>query len=221
MRGLEAPIDIAEDEARDLLLGELSRTEYQQAKPTLIDEVAQAIGQWLVDLLSGQTGDAPPLIPFLIALGVVAVVVVIAVLVYGVPRRNRGAAVLGGLFGEDESRSAAELRDAARAAAARADWLTAIAEAYRATARGLAERELVRTLPGTTAREFAHLAAIPFPAERDELDAAARAFDDVRYLGRPGGRAEYEAVLALEARLRASRPHLPGTVDAATAGAGR
>src|SRR5690606_15421147 len=106
-------------------------------------------------------------------------------------------------------RTAAELRAAARAAAGRGDWATAIAEQYRAIARGLAERELVHSLPGTTAREFAVLAGGVFPEEAAALRIAADAFDGVRYLGRPGDRDRFDAVTALEGRLRAARPTLP------------
>ena len=203
------PIELAEDEARDLLLGELSRAEYENAKPTLIDEIGAAIADWLTGLLAAEPGATPPLVPFLIALGVVAVIVAIALIVYGVPRRNRRTDALGGLFGEDERRTAAELRRAGQDAARRSDWSLAIAETYRAIARGLAERELVTTVPGTTAREFAGLAADSFPAEQAALDAAAQAFDSVRYLGGTGARDTYESPAAPEPRLRETRPQLP------------
>jgi len=206
---MHVPIELGDDEARELLLRELSKAEYQNAKPTLIDRIAQAIGDWLTGLLSGTGGDTPAFVPFVIALGIVAAVIIIVLVVYGAPRRNRRTGAIGGLFGDAERRSAAELRAAARAAADRADWTTAIAEQYRATARGLAERELVHALPGTTAREFAVLAARVFPAEAASLQTAAGAFDRVRYLGRPGDRDAFHAVVALDDRLRTARPSLP------------
>lgn len=212
---LEVPIDLGEDEARDQLLGELSKPEYHNAKPTLVDYIGQAIADWFAGLFSGDVGGTPPLVPFLIALGVVAIVVTIALLVYGVPRRNRRVHALGGMFGEEERRSAAELRSAARAAAGLGDWSLAIAEMFRATARGLAERELVTTTPGTTAREFALLAARPFPVETAALQTAASAFDDVRYLGQPGSREAFASIAALEERLRGAKPLLPELVGAA------
>lgn len=213
------PIDLSEDEARELLLTELGTAEYQNAKPTLIDQAGQAIGDWFAALFSGEGPQAPPAVPFLIALGLVALLITVALLIYGVPRRNRRAAALGGLFGEEERRAASTIRADARAAARRGDWPLAITEAYRAIARALAERELVTTLPGTTAREFAVLATRPFPAEAVALQSAASAFDEVRYLGHPGSRAQYDEVSALDAHLQGARPLLPEPASPAAVGA--
>jgi len=139
-------------------------------------------------------------------------VVVVAFLLYGRPRLNRRrAAATESLFGEDDLRAAAELRQSAERAAAAGDWTTALVELFRALARGLAERTLVDLYPGMTARGFARSAAGPFPDSRDALTTAAADFDAVRYLGRPGTADQYARLADLERELRAARPALATT----------
>ena len=112
----------------------------------------------------------------------------------------------GTLFGDDENRDAATMRRDAERAAAAGDYTTAIAELFRAIARGLAERTLVTTHPGTTASEFARRGGEVFPETAAALEAAADDFDGVRYLDRVGTAAQWDAMVALDRRLRAARP---------------
>jgi len=203
MRLLDAPLTPDAGQGQSWLGDELSKPEYAQAKPTPIDELGRAIADWFQGLLSG-TGSTPPIVGILIVLGVLVVALVIVFLITGLPHADRRLRAVGALFGESEGRSAAELRADAAAAAGREDWPTAIAERYRAAARGLDERGLVVSLPGTTAHDFARRAAERFPDEAGALDAAADAFDRVRYLGEPGSRAQYETVAALDDRLQAA-----------------
>ena len=44
------------DEARDWAERELERAAYREAEPTLFDRVAQAIGQFFIDLFNPQLG---------------------------------------------------------------------------------------------------------------------------------------------------------------------
>jgi hypothetical protein len=110
------------------------------------------------------------------------------------------------------------MRRAAERAAAAGDYTTAIAELFRSIARGLAERTLVATFPGTTARAFARRAAIVFPAEADALTTAALDFDGVRYLERTGTPEQWATMVSLEQRLRSARPAAGAAADAAGAG---
>jgi hypothetical protein len=211
---LDVPVDPDAPEARELLVEELGKAPYQAAKPGLLDLIAQQLLDWfqdLIDWLGGagaQAGQGSAPVWLLAVLVPVAIIAVLAFLVYGLPRLNRRSAVSGALFGEDDERDAAALRRAADDAAGRGDYTTAIAELFRALARGLAERALVTTHPGTTAGAFARRAAEAFPAEAEPLQASARAFDAVRYLGRPGSREQWERLAGLEARLRSARPVL-------------
>jgi hypothetical protein len=210
----DVPVDPDAPEARDWLADELSKAPYQSAKPTFLDLVAQQIFGWfddLIDWLSGAGGapgaDGAPL--WILAIVIpVAIIALLAFLIYGLPRLNRRSRATGALFGEDDDRDAAGMRRAAQAAADAGDYGTAIAELFRALARGLSERAVVTTQPGTTASAFARGAGAVFPADAPALEARARDFDAVRYLGHPGTREQWEDLRSLESRLRTTRPAL-------------
>jgi hypothetical protein len=199
------PLEPDADEARDWLLGELSRPPYAAARPTLFDTIAQAIGDWFVRLFEGGDGSVPDFVPALLVLAGVGIVVA-AFLIFGRPRLNRRSALGGSLFGTDDTRSAERMRAAAAAAAASGDYTAAIEDLFRALARDLVERTVLSVTPGTTARDFARRAALAFPVESDRLNEAAIVFDGVRYLGRPGTREQFERLDGLERRLRTARP---------------
>jgi hypothetical protein len=199
------PVEPDRPGARQLLADELAKQEYQRAKPSWFDLLLGAIRDWFDSLQFG-SAEGPPAFGMLVLLIVIGVLLLIAFLVFGVPRLNRRSALSGSLFGEDDARTAAQMRAAAEAAAARGDYAVAIAEIYRAIARGLAERTVLTTSPGTTAHDFATRAARAFPSSASELTASASAFDDVRYLGGDGSREKYEMVTQLERTLRSAKP---------------
>ena len=202
---LSIPVDPDRPGARRLLADELAKQEYQAAKPTWFDQLLGGIGDWLDSLQFGGS-QGPPAFGMLVLLVVVGLLLIIAFLVFGLPRLNRRSSVTGSLFGEDDARTAAQIRSAGEAAAARGDFAVAIAEMYRSIARGLAERTVLSTSPGTTAHDFATRASTVFPTRTDELAASASAFDDVRYLGGAGTREQYELVERLERALRTAKP---------------
>jgi len=204
---VDVPVDPAPPEARDWLINELSKPAYQAAKPTFFDQVAKAIQDWINSL---QFGDAEgtPVFGIGVIVVIVAAALVVAFLIFGLPRLNRRSAVAGVLFGDDDTRSAARMRQDAAAAASRGDYSTGVMELFRSIARGLAERTLVTTTPGTTARGFAARAGTVLPTVVARLLAAAVDFDDVRYLGRAGTQQQYDTLAALESDLRSLRPAL-------------
>jgi hypothetical protein len=201
------PVQPGGDQARQWLVQELTKAPYQAAKPTPFDIVAQAVFEWFKSLFTSKTSVAPPVL-LVAALVVVVALIVVALVLFGVPRLNRRSGVGAGLFGEDDRRTADELRRSSAAAFAGGDWSTAVLERFRGLARGLDERTVLTVFPGTTASGFARRAAEAFPADQRELQAAAAVFDDVRYAGRAATRAEAEAVAALDERLAAARPLL-------------
>jgi hypothetical protein len=201
------PVQPGGDQARQWLQQELAKAPYQAAKPTPFDLLAQAVLQWFQSLFTSKTSVAPPVL-LVAALIVVVALIVVALVLFGVPRLNRRSRVAGDLFGEDDRRSADELRRSAAAAFAAGDWSTAVLERFRGLARGLDERTVLTVFPGTTATGFARRAGRAFPAEQGGLVSAAAVFDDVRYAGQPASRAEAEAVAALDERLTAARPLL-------------
>jgi signal transduction histidine kinase len=201
------PVDPDAQEARQWLLDEMSEADYRAAQPTWFDRLAAAVRDWFESLSFAVPG-GPPGIGALVVVLFVVVLLVIAFLIFGLPRLNRRSAVTGSLFGDDDDRASAAMRLAAEAAAARGDYSLAVAEMFRAIARSLAERTVVSTTPGTTAHDFAARAARVFPAQAEGLESAAHDFDDVRYLGGPGSPEQFTAIAALERELRAVRPEL-------------
>jgi hypothetical protein len=211
------PLDPSALNARTQLIHELAKSQYQTPKSTWVQSFVQGLENWFNSLFSGVRvnspgGSAPSLIGIVIVVLIVAAVVV-GFLVFGVPRINRRSAISGALFGENDDRDSDALRRAAEQAAASGDFATAIEEGFRAIARGLAERVVVTTFPGTTAHTFAAEATRVFPGFGAELARAADAFDAVRYLGERGTEADWLAIAALESGLRRARPLL----DAVTA----
>jgi hypothetical protein len=204
---LEVPVDPDAPEAAELLINELSKPQYQAARPTWFDLLAKAVQDWLSSLRLGDV-QGPPALGLGVVVTLAVVGIVVAFLVFGVPRLNRRSAVAGSLFGEDDHRTAAIIRQDAEAAAARSEYSIAVAEMFRAIARGLAERSIVTTSPGTTARDFAVTASTPFPDLADALRESATAFDQVRYLDRTGTAEQFQQAAALERDLRSSRPVL-------------
>lgn len=199
------------DEAREWAERELSDPVYDVAEPTWFDRVARAVADFFGGLFGTEVDANWGPVLAVIALVVIVVVIVVAFVVWGVPRSTRRAAASRiVLFGDEEERSAAELRTAAEAHAARGEWNEAIVVGFRALARGLAERGIVETAPGATVHAFARQASAAFPTSAAALDAAADGFDDVRYLRRPGSPELYARVAGVDDDLAAARaPRTP------------
>jgi len=194
------------DEAREWAERELTDPVYAAAEPTLLDRVARAIGDFLARLFSGQLpAEWGPLLA-VVAAAVAVILIVVAILVWGVPRPTGRTAAKRELFGEAEKRSAAELRNAAASHAAREEWDAAIIVRVRALARSAAERGFVQTPPGATVHAFARAAGRVFPDYAGALEDTATIFDDVRYLRRPGSADLYSRVARVDDGIAASRP---------------
>jgi uncharacterized protein DUF4129 len=209
---LDVPVDPDAPEAQDWIVEELSKPEYQAAQPNWFDRVSREIFEWLMDALqNGGQLQGPPTLVLTIVLVLVVGAIVFAILIFGVPRRGKRSAVAGSIFGDHDERSAARIRQDAERAATAGDFSTAIAELFRAIARGLAEREVLTTFPGTTATDFAARSGSVFPSHADRLRLAAQDFDGVRYLDRVGTAEQYAAMAALERDLRTARASIePG-----------
>lgn len=87
---------------------------------------------------------------------------------------------------EDATRSAADYRLEAAAAAADNRWADAIVARTRALARGLEETGVLPERPGRTADELATEVARDRPDAATLVTRAARVFDEVAYGGRAG-----------------------------------
>ena len=202
---LDPPVTPNGPTAQSWILGELSKSEYAASRPTPFDIFATGVRNFFNSLTAPSIGGAPALGPIIIVI-IVAVVLVIAFLVFGRPRLNRRSRVTGELFGEDDQRTAAQILAAARAAAAAGNFSLAVIEGMRASARVLAERTLLTMYPGTTAHAFSRQAAVLFPAHGAQLEQTAFVFDRVRYLDEPGTESEWQAAERLANDLRSAQP---------------
>ncbi|KAB1641167.1 DUF4129 domain-containing protein [Gulosibacter chungangensis] len=207
LRANEPPLEPDEDTARNWLIEELAKPEYQNAKPNPIDVFFNKLWDWIASLFtvdgSGAFGINPVWI--FVILGIVAVVIVVAI--FGRPKAiARRRAANQSVFLEDDNRSVTELRAAADAAARAEDWALATTERFRAISRSLSDRTLISMRPGTTAQGVAQAAATPFPDELRALRQAANAFDAVRYLERGANADTYASVRDLDLRIETARP---------------
>jgi hypothetical protein len=207
----DIPVDPDDEQARRWLEQELGGAP-QEPEPGQLPQWLQDLLDWLRDLFGGSGTQVPPstanpggTIGIVIVVLVVVAALVVAFALFGLPRLRRRSTVTGELFGEDDDRSAQQIRSAAQQAADAGDFTSAVVEVFRALARDLAERGVVVAFPGTTAREFGRRASDVFPGSADRLDAAARVFDGVRYLGRTGTEEQWREMSALAAELRTAR----------------
>jgi hypothetical protein len=166
---------------------------------------------WLDGLLSGVSGTggvAGWVLPLVVLLVLAVAVAVVLVVVRRDPGAGGGSArpVL-----DETGLDAAAYRARASAARERGDWDATLLDAFRALAASAAERSLVDALPGRTAHEVATALGPVFPDRSARLSRAADAFDAVRYGDRRAGREDADALLALEAELRTTRPVLTGS----------
>ncbi|MDQ1552649.1 MAG: hypothetical protein QOD50_2071 [Actinomycetota bacterium] len=211
------PLDPTAEHARQQLLQELSKAQYQPGRPTvptlITDRLSawfQSLIDWINSLFSGGAlgpGSGTVIVVVVISLAVIAALIV-GFILFGVPRLNQRSKSLGALFGDEDDRDSTTLRRAAERAAAAGDYTIAIEEEFRSIARGLSERTVVTTFPGTTAHGFAVEASTSFPPHAAALAIAADAFDSVRYLGGAGTETDWLAMRSLEESLRKTRPLL-------------
>jgi hypothetical protein len=209
---VDVPVDPDDEQARRWLEDELGRGDAEYEPPETPGWWQDFLA-WIDSLFSGLGGaDAPtPAFQTGQTVGIIAVIVlVIAVLVvafaiFGLPRLRKRSKVTGDLFGEDDDRSALQLRTAAQRAADAGDYTEAVIELFRSLARDLAERGIVVTFPGTTARDFSRRTGLVFPSAADRLAEAAVVFDELRYLGGVGTREQWRRMSDLDTELRAAR----------------
>jgi uncharacterized protein DUF4129 len=196
---------IGRQPAQQLARRELARSLYRES---LWQRLWNDITRWLNSSLGG-SGPGRDDWWTLIALIVVAVLVVAGIVYWTGParrsRRQRAGAVLAG-----DGLTAADYRQRAGARAEAGDYATAIIEQVRAIALELEARGVVAPRPGRTAAELAAEASGALPGRAEALRAAAVAFDDVRYGGRPGSFTVYQQVRDLDMAIIGSRgPAVP------------
>jgi hypothetical protein len=217
---LDVPVDIDRDAAREAAHTELSRQVYDEAQPPLAIRIVRWIVRWFAELLDRVAAATPGG-----WYGVVLLLGVLAVAGFAVMRRTgmvRGTAARG-----DEhpvfalaTRSAAEHRRVADAAAATGDWDTAVRERFRAVIRTLEERGLIEDRPGRTADEAAMAGGAILPAFADALARSARTFDSIAYGGKSASPEQDDQLRSLDAAVSTARPFAGRGVPSASGRAG-
>jgi Domain of unknown function (DUF4129) len=191
-------------EARSWLRQELSGPDYQS--PWLESAI-----RWIVDQIrkildgAGQLAGLSPLITVLMAL------VVIALLVWVLPRvrREPGVSAPGGAVLEDATITSREYRDRAARAIRDGRYDDAVLDGFRGIARDMSDRSLLNDAPGRTAHEISLALSAPFPEHADQLARAGNLFDAVRYGHRRASASQAGQILELDGKLVASRPVQP------------
>jgi hypothetical protein len=195
---IRVPVQPDQGQARDWAVQELSRREYEDARPGLVERALH----WFWDLLDGVSfGAGPaPVLALLILAAVVGLVVTFAIRRSGGlhrTARRRAATVLPATM-----TTAADHRAAADRHARAEAWDQAVVEQFRAVARELEERALLSPQPGRTALEVARDGGAARPDLTTGLLAAARSFDEVSYGRLTVGRAAYLSVRELDDQLQ-------------------
>ena len=194
-------LNIDGDAAHDAAQRELTKPIYP--RPSLTDRLAG----WFDELLYKAFTHGDWLPGGWITLVLLGTLVLAAVLVgwRGARRTMRSARTAAGPLLGDQTRTAAEHRAQAQAAAAQGDWATAIRHRLRAVARELEETGALDPVPGRTATELARAAAAARPDLDDEFGTATDTFNGVSYGARPGTEAAYVQIAGLDDRLRGAR----------------
>ena len=207
---LDAPVSPDRDTAARWARDELAKPPYHQTE-SLLDRFLS----WLGSLFDGASVPAfglPGPAVALIAVLVLALVAGLAFWLTGPVRLRRRADASAVVLGAD-ARTAAQLRAAADAHAARGDWQGAVLDRFRALVRALEERTVLDDRPGRTAFEAAQAAGARLPGHAGELRRAGLLFDDVCY-GKVAVGPDSDAWLReLDATLTATRPLLSPTAD--------
>ncbi|MEQ6896871.1 DUF4129 domain-containing protein [Microbacterium sp. KR10-403] len=199
----QPPLTPDGDQARRWAEHELSDPAYAAAHPTPIDRIARGVQEFFQRLFDSDV-DATLGLWLAVAIAVVLLALIVAAIIFSGRSRlsRRAAPTAHDLFGDTETRTAAQLRRAAASAASSGDFDEAVILRFRALALGLVERELLELVPGATVHAFARRAGALFPDEAERLDAAASVFDDVRYLRRGGTADGYALVAAADDAVR-------------------
>ncbi|WP_232514707.1 DUF4129 domain-containing protein [Cellulomonas sp. PSBB021] len=201
---VEPPVTPDAETARRWAVEELASPEYQDRRSVL-----ERLLEWLQRQFSDMQGvslDGP--VVALVLVGAVALALLVAWWVAGPVRSGRASATRT-VLDHDDTRTAAQLRAAADAAARAGDWTTAVLERFRAVVRDLEERAVLDERPGRTAHEATLDAGARLPDVSAELVAGGTLFDDVAYGGRTATRVDDDRLRALVVAVGAARPTAP------------
>jgi hypothetical protein len=200
----DVPVDIDRDAARRAAAEELTDPKYRDARPNVLQQLGQWLGEQLEKLLNGLSSVVPGGI-FGLLLVLVLLIVLVVVIRLRTGKVARAAKAGRAVFGE-QRRGADDYRRSAAEAAAAGRYGDAVRDRFRAVVRALEERALLDVRSGRTADEAAAEAGVLLPDVAAPLREGARLFDDVHYGGREGTEAAYRTLTELDERCRRARP---------------
>lgn len=209
------------DDARDWLERELSRSRYGTSGPNIFERMQQRISDWFDTVLGGLTGDSSPvpgIIAIVVVLALVGLVIYLLRFVRRTPRsrtRGDGDTVLG-----SHVRTADEYRTSARERLAAGDPDGAIRDAMRAIARRGLETQLLPNAQSMTAHEVARRLSGFHPDLWAALTDTAAAFDAAAYGGRHIALAQAQVAIDLDVTLAARRTRADADTETETETAG-
>lgn len=195
---MNVPVDVDPDTAREAAANELADPVYQQAEPSVVEEIFTWLGKWLGDALAAVSGSASGGLLALVVLGLLVFVVIRL----RIGRLTRSQRVDRPVFGAGRTRSAQEYRQAAEEARARGDLAGAVRERFRAIVRELNDRGVLDEREGRTVDEIATQAADRLPEHTDGLRTAATLFDDVVYGSHQPTEPGYHGLVTLDDELQ-------------------
>lgn len=193
---LSVPVTPDAETARAWAEAELAKSAYHHGD-TLADKVGTWFSDFLARLLDRTGGAAFPPIGYLVGAVVILGLLIVAARVVAPAVRQRGRGDGAALL-DDDARTAAQMRYAARKARSQGDLTLAALEYFRATVRGCEERVVIDERAGRTAREAARDIARAVGAHRTELLAAASTFDELCYGHREGTERDVDAMESLD-----------------------
>lgn len=200
-------------EARQWAIDELAKSVYQEAKPSLIDQLMSAFFDWLASVFSNLQGVNANLGVVVIAVGA-AILIGLAIWLVK-PRLNPAKSSDAEVFDTEKASTSGQYRSAAAAAADRGSFADAVTEQFRAIVRAAEERAVIDPQPGRTAEEVSLRLGGAFGAFSTELHAAGSTFNGVRYGNHPADRSSYERLVALDEHLLDQRPAYAGAGEVA------
>jgi hypothetical protein len=200
----DVPVSPDRDEARDWLMEELSRSEYRQAQPSLLDRLGETLLRWLGRLADGVATLEPAW--GILVLAAVAAAVIATAVGFARPRRRAHAPRTASVFDGGPDRSAATHRQEAARAAAQGRLDVALTETLRAVIRDAEERGVVGEQPGRTAAEVAAELQEAFGAAAADVSWLAGRFSEVRYGGEAATGPDLQRARALDAALQQAAP---------------
>lgn len=198
------PVQLDDDEARQLLQEELAKGAYQEAEPSLLERGWTAFLNWLGEVLGQIRSVDAGLGTILLAVGAVVVILVAVLLVK--PRLNARNRPEPTVFQAQSRLTAQAHRDYAEAAGRTGNWDEALTERFRAITRAAEERVILDEQAGRTAGEVAHQLQDVFAAQSASLEWLALRFNEVHYGARPATQADYERSVDLDRELERTQP---------------